>query len=182
MRSGYVYKSKLKGPLSLCVAALFPQNDAFTKVNLRGLWDWLMKLISIKRIHIEEKIREHFLSICLWNQWFITPSCFDHIWNDICPNDSRRNIPFVAFVPFWFLAGKYALENPSIKFVVCCYRYFLEDILYLWKLGHVIIDFLWVVASWFRQIWSDQKYFILVLIIISLSTCSFQGFNFHSFL
>ena len=40
---GYVYKSKLKGRRSLCTAALFPQNDAFTKVYLPGLWDWLMK-------------------------------------------------------------------------------------------------------------------------------------------
>ena len=42
----------LKGRRSLCTAALFPQNDAFTKVNLPGLWE-----ISTKRIHIEEKIR-----------------------------------------------------------------------------------------------------------------------------
>jgi len=40
---GYVSKSKLKGRRSLCIAALFPQNEAFTKVNLSGLWDWLMK-------------------------------------------------------------------------------------------------------------------------------------------
>ena len=48
------------------------------------------------------------------SQWFITHSCFDHIRNDNCPNDSRRIMPFVASVPFWFLAGKYALENSSI--------------------------------------------------------------------
>ena len=29
-------------------------------------------------------------------------------------NDSRRIMPFVASVPFRFLAGKYALENSSI--------------------------------------------------------------------
>ena len=29
-------------------------------------------------------------------------------------NDSRRIMPFVASVPFWFLAGNYALENSSI--------------------------------------------------------------------
>ena len=40
---------------------------------------------------------------------------FDHIGNDKCPNDSRR-MPCVASVPFWFLAGKYALEN---SFIVC---------------------------------------------------------------
>ena len=55
-----------------------------------------------------------FLSICLRSQWFITPSCHDHIRNDKCPNDSRRLMPFVASVPFWFLEGKYALENSSI--------------------------------------------------------------------
>ena len=33
---------------------------------------------------------------------------------DKSPNDSRRIMPFVASVPFWFLAGKYALENSSI--------------------------------------------------------------------
>ena len=32
VRSGYVYKSKLKGQLSLCIAALFPQNDALRKL------------------------------------------------------------------------------------------------------------------------------------------------------
>ena len=41
----------------------------------------LIDEISIKRIQIAEKIRGHFLSICLWSQWFITPSCFDHIRN-----------------------------------------------------------------------------------------------------
>ena len=29
-------------------------------------------------------------------------------------NDSRRIMPFVASFSFWFLAGKYALENSSI--------------------------------------------------------------------
>ena len=72
MRGGYVYKSKLKGRRSLCIAALFQQNDAFTKVNLYGLKNrlklfcifakivGLIDEISIKRIHIEEKIRGHF--------------------------------------------------------------------------------------------------------------------------
>ena len=36
---GYVFKSKLKGRRSLGIAALFSQNDTFTKVNLPGLWD-----------------------------------------------------------------------------------------------------------------------------------------------
>ena len=108
LRGGYVYKSKLKGRHSLCVAALFPQSDASTKVNL------MIDEITIKRIHIEEKIRGHLLSICQRSQWFITPSCFDHIRKYKCPNDSRRIMPFVTSIPFWFLAGKYALENSSI--------------------------------------------------------------------
>ena len=44
----------------------------------------------------------------------MTLSCFDHIRNDNCPYDSRRIMPFVSSVPFWFLAGKYALENSLI--------------------------------------------------------------------
>ena len=55
-----------------------------------------------------------FLSICLRDHYEVTPCSFDHIRNDKCPNDSRRIMPFVASVPFWFLAGKYALENSSI--------------------------------------------------------------------
>ena len=39
VRDGYVFKSKLKGRRGLCIAVLFSQNDAFTKVNLPGLWD-----------------------------------------------------------------------------------------------------------------------------------------------
>ena len=38
-------------------------------------------------------------------------SCFGHIQNDKCPNDSRRIMQFVASVPFWFLAGKYAFDS-----------------------------------------------------------------------
>ena len=37
--------------------------------------------------------------------------CFGHIQNDKCPNDSRRIMQFVASVPFWFLAGKYAFDS-----------------------------------------------------------------------
>ena len=37
--------------------------------------------ISTKRIHIEEKIRGIFLSICLRGQGFITPCSFDHVQN-----------------------------------------------------------------------------------------------------
>ena len=74
----------------------------------------LIDEIIIKRIYIDEKIRGHFLSMCLRSQLFITPSCFDHIRNDKCPNYSRHIMLFVAPVPFWFQAGKYALENSSI--------------------------------------------------------------------
>ena len=84
-----------------------PQNDILT-----DRWtDWRN---STRRIHIEEKIRENFLSFCLWSQWFTTSCCFDYIRNDKCPNESRRIMSFVATLPFWFLAGKYALENSSI--------------------------------------------------------------------
>ena len=41
----------------------------------------LIDEISPKRIHIEEKIRGIFLSICLRGQGFITPCCFDHVQN-----------------------------------------------------------------------------------------------------
>ena len=60
-------------------------------------------------------------------------------------------MPFVAAVPFWFLAGKYALENSSIVCRVPLAIYFLVDILYLWKLGRVVIEFPCVVAYWFRK-------------------------------
>ena len=115
---------------------------------------------SIKRIYTEEKIRGHFLSICLRSQWFITTSCFDHIWNDKFPNDSRRIMPFVASTPFWFLAAKYALENSSIVHVVCRFRCFLVDIFS-------------TCGKWFpirgcfsvqTEHWSDRKHFIFVLI------------------
>ena len=52
---GYVYKSKLKGRRSLCIAALFPQNDVY-----ESLFAWIVGLIdeiSTERIHIEEKMR-----------------------------------------------------------------------------------------------------------------------------
>ena len=64
-----------------------------------------------------KRLEDIFLSVCLRSQWFVTPRCFDHIRNDKCPNDSRRIMPFVASVPFWFLAGKYALNNSSS--IVC---------------------------------------------------------------
>ena len=106
VRRGYVYKSKLKGRRSLCtVAALFSQNDAFTKVNESS---------------------------------FLIP---------------RRK------VCFWELFDSLSCAALDI---------FLVDILYLWKVGRVVIDFPCVVASWFRQNfnWSDRKHFIFVLIFL----------------
>ena len=41
----------------------------------------LIDEISPKRIHIEEKIRGIFLSICLRGQGFIAPCSFDHVQN-----------------------------------------------------------------------------------------------------
>ena len=38
MRGGYVHKSKMKGRRSLSTAALSPQKEVFTEVNLPGLW------------------------------------------------------------------------------------------------------------------------------------------------
>ena len=42
-------------------------------------------------------------------------SCFGHIQNNkinvLAPYDSRRIMQFVASVPFWFLAGKYAFDS-----------------------------------------------------------------------
>ena len=74
----------------------------------------LIDEISTKRVHIEKPIRGTCLPICLQSQsHLITPCCFDHIRNDKCPSDSRRFMPFVASVPFWFLTGKYALGNSS---------------------------------------------------------------------
>ena len=135
----------------------------------------LIDEISIKRIHIEEKIRGHFSSICLRSQWFIRRSCFDHIRNDNCPNDSRRIMPFVASVPFWFLAGKYALENSSI---VCRMPIFFSR--------HLLSLKAMTCGNWFpmrgcflvqTELRSDRKHFCSY---ISFKYISFQGFNLHS--
>ena len=99
MRGGYVYKSKFKGRRSLCIAALFFSERSVYESEFARIVG-LIDEISIKRIHIAEKIRGHFLSICLQSQLFITPTCYAHIRNDKCPNDSRRIMPFVSSVPF----------------------------------------------------------------------------------
>ena len=68
----------------------FSQNEAFLESEFARIVG-LIDEISIKRIHIAEKIRGHFLSICLRSQRFIRRSCFDHIIrNDNYPNGSRR--------------------------------------------------------------------------------------------
>ena len=126
MRGGNVYKSKLKGRRSLCIAALFQQNDAFTRVNLYGLKNrlklfcifativGLIDEISINRIHIEEKIRGHFLSVCLRSQLFIKPGCFDHIQtiNVLMTVDASCRSLLLFLSGSWH--GKYALKNSSI--------------------------------------------------------------------
>ena len=92
-------------------------------------------------------------------------------------------MPFVASVPFWFLAGKSALQNSSI---VCRVprkiffsRYPLSLIAKL-KLGHVVTDFPFVVASWFRQNFDQIESILYLFLCISLNSRSSQGFNFHS--
>ena len=57
----------------------------------------LIDEISIKRIHIEETIRGHFVSD-LSHLVVLMHTC-----NDKCPNDSRRIMPFVAL----FLSGSW---------------------------------------------------------------------------
>ena len=79
----------------------------------------LIDEISTKRIHIEEKIRGNFLSICIGYgvidlSHLVVLIIFETIIK--CPNDSIRIciMPFVASVGFGFLEGKYSLENSSI--------------------------------------------------------------------
>ena len=71
----------------------------------------LIDEISTERIHIEEKIRGTFLSICLLESLIYHGLVVLIIFetNDECPNDSRRIMPLVVSVPFWFLAGKVCL-------------------------------------------------------------------------
>ena len=69
----------------------------------------------------------------------------------------------------------------TLRWFVCRFRYFLVNILYLWKLG-CVIDWL---IDWFpmrgcllvqTELWSDRKHFCSY---ISLNTRSFQDFNFN---
>ena len=77
----------------------------------------LIDEINTERIHIEEKIRGHFLFFVFAYgviDLLHLVVLIIIIRNDKCPNDSRRIMLLVASVPFWFLEGKYALENSSI--------------------------------------------------------------------
>ena len=79
----------------------------------------LIDEISIKRIHIEEKIRGHFLSICLRSQI-----------------DSSHLVVSIIFETISVLLTVGSLQGSMLwrtlqTFVVCGVRYFLVDILYL---------------------------------------------------
>ena len=52
----------------------------------------------------EEKIRGNFFLFAYGVNDLSHLSCFDQIQNDKCLNDGRCIMPFVASVPFWFLA------------------------------------------------------------------------------
>ena len=108
----------------------------------------LIDEISIQRIHIEEKIRGHDIShlVVLIVLMTVDASCRLFLL---------------------FLSG--SLQESMLwrtlrQFVVYRFRYFLVHILYLWKLGHVVIDFPYVVTSWFRQNF-DQIESILYLFL-----------------
>ena len=63
------------------------------------------------------KKRLEDIAIYLPTESMIYPTKLFCTRNDKCPNDSRRIrriMPFVASVPIWFLAGKYALQNFSM--------------------------------------------------------------------
>ena len=66
--------------------------------------------LPLFRKHVMKEGIWKFISFVRISGRRFSPS--ENIRNDKCPN--RRIIPFVASVPFWFLAGKYALENSSI--------------------------------------------------------------------
>ena len=62
----------------------------------------LIDEISTKTIHIKEKNRGNVFIYLPTGHYEVAPCSFDHIRNDKCPNDSRRIMPFVASVSFWF--------------------------------------------------------------------------------
>ena len=157
------WNSDWKDDAALGIAALFPQNDAFTKVNLPGLWDWLMKKAS-RGFILKKRLEDIFLSICLRSQWFITPSAVLILFETI-------NVTMIVEASYrlllLFLSG-FSQESMlwrTLSWFVCRFRYFLVNMLYFWKLGHVVVDFPCVVASWFRQNF-DQIESIFVLIFL----------------
>ena len=98
------------------MAALFSQNDAFKKVNLPGLWDRLMKYAS-RRFILKKKLENIFYLFAYGvndSSHLVVLIIFETIDVLMTVHDSRHIMRFVASVPFWFLAGKYALENSSI--------------------------------------------------------------------
>ena len=135
----------------------------------------LIDEISIKRIHIKEKIRGHFLSVCLRSQWFITPSAVLILFETI-------NVPMIVDASCRFLllflsgSSQESVLWRTLRWFVCRF-FFSVNILYFWKLGQ------W--GSWFpmrgcflvqTELWSDRKHFCSY---ISLNTRSFQDFNFN---
>ena len=78
----------------------------------------LIDEIKTKRIHIEEKSRGIFYLFAYGVNDLSHLVGFIIVETMKCRSDSRRIMPFVASIPFWFLLGKYALEGSSIVFRV----------------------------------------------------------------
>ena len=163
-----VYKSKLKqwlkGRRSFGYSRPFSSERRFYESKFARIVGPIDE-ISIKRIHIKEKIRGHFfLSICLRSQWFITPSVVLILFETI-------NVPMIVDASCRFLllflsgSSQESMLWRTLRWFVYRFRYFLVNILYFWKRGHVVIAFPCVVASWFRQNF-DQIESIFVLIFL----------------
>ena len=78
---------ELKRRRSLSIAALFSQNVAFTKVNLPGLWDWLIDWVSIDWVSTT-----HGINLSMWiliysfsDTYYVWAAC-DSSWNIDIPN------------------------------------------------------------------------------------------------
>ena len=89
-------------------------------------------------------------------------------------------MPFVASVSS-FLVPRRKVRFGELFDSMSGAAFDIFSILYLSKLGHVVIDFQSLVASCLRQNF-DHIESIYICFYISLNICSFQGFNFHSFL
>ena len=100
--------------------------------------------------------------------------------NDKRPNDSRRIMPFVASVPFWFLARKVCFEElfDSLSCASLDIFYFSRYPLSL--KARTCGSHAWLLLGSHRTLIRSKAFYICSY--ISLNTCSFQGFNFHSFL